>query len=94
MNVGRIIIYNKTLTNANTEYSQALTSFTSRFQIKSRDPNADIKMSFNSGESGSTYWTVFGGSSDEEKGVYSGVRTIYMQSTTAGAVVEIIEFVS
>lgn len=84
-------IYNVTCTNANQEYSQALTSFTSVFDIKPRDPGTDIKVAFISGNSGTIYWTVFGGASDQMVGPYTGVLTVYFQSTTAGAIVEIIE---
>lgn len=84
-------IYNVTCTNANQEYSQPLTSFTSVFDIKPRDPGADIKVAFISGQSGTVYWTVFGGASDQQIGPFAGVLTVYFQTTTAGAVVEIIE---
>lgn len=88
----KINVLNKTLTNADTEYSQDLSSFCQKFSIKCRSIDADIKLSFNSGESGTTYWTIFAGSGDENIGTFPGVKTIYMQSPTAGVVVEIIEF--
>lgn len=93
MSVSKVNIINKTLTDADTEYSQALSSFCREFYIKSRDPGADIKMSFVSGASGTTYWTIFGGSGDDNEGPFPGAQTIYLQSPTAGTVVEIIEFI-
>lgn len=85
-------IYNVTCTSANTEYSQALTSFTSSFVIKPRDPTRDIKIAFVALTSGTVYWTVFGGASDEEIGQpFTGVVTVYFQSTQPGTIVEIIE---
>lgn len=84
-------IYNVTCTLANTEYSQALSSFATVFSIKPRDPTVDIKVSYVATESGTKYWTVFGGASDEHIGEFSGVMTVYFQSPSAGAVVEIIE---
>jgi len=84
-------IINLTLTNANTEYSQALKSFASRFSIQCRTV-ADIKLSFTSGQSGATYITIPGGSTFTQNGIFSGVLTLYVQSPSAGAVVEILEW--
>lgn len=92
MSVSKINIINKTLTTANTEYSQALSSFCKRFSIKSRDPGVDLKMSFVSGDTGTKYWTIFGGSGDENIGEFPGVQTVYLQCGTDGTIAEIIEF--
>jgi hypothetical protein len=92
MSVSKPKIYNVTCTLADTEYSQALSSFSGKFEIKPRDPSTDIKVSFTSGQSGSLYWTIFGGASDENIGPFAGVKTVYFQSATAGAIVEILEF--
>lgn len=90
----QINVINKTLTNANQEYSQDLSSFCGKFSIKARQIDVDLKISFVQGESGTTYWTIFAGSADENIGTFPGVKTVYVQSTTAGAIVEIIEFIS
>lgn len=85
-------IYNLTLTNANTEYSQVLTKNPTLISIKCRDSGADMKFSFVSGASGTTYITILGGTPWESKGRMVGIKTIYLQSSTAGVVAEIEEW--
>jgi len=82
-------IYNLTLTNANTEYSQTLPSNTTKYVIQCRSDD-DIKMSFTSGESGTKYITIHGGQSYWEDLIKPSSLTLYFQSSTAGVVVEII----
>lgn len=82
-------IYNVTLTSANTEYSQTLTGYVSQITVQARTA-ADVKMAFNSGQSGTTYWTVKSSDAYYEITVGASDLTLYLQSTTAGVVVEII----
>ena len=85
------IIYNLTLTNADTEYSQALAAGGSRVELKARTL-ADLKLAFISTESGTTYVSIFGGASYVLPENSRTRNTLYLQSPTAGAVVEIVEF--
>ncbi len=82
-------IYNKTLTLADTEYSQALPAGTRKVLIKERTGAADLKLAYVSGESGTNYITILAGSSKYLEGVYLSDITLYMQSPTAGAVIEV-----
>lgn len=84
------LIYNKTCTLADTEYSQALSPFCKSFAIKAR-AFADLKIAFIAAASGGTYWTIPGSSSENEFGGFNGTVTVYFQSPTAGTVVEILE---
>lgn len=82
-------IYNKTLTVADTEYSQVLPVGTRKVLIKERTGAADVKLAYVSGESGTVYITIPAGSSKYLEGVYLSDIILYMQSPTAGVVVEI-----
>ena len=84
-------IYNLTLTNANTEYSQALTFSASYFEVKCRTLS-DMKLSLVSGQSGTTYITIPAGASFSSNGQMFGTKTLYLQSGSAGVVAEIIEW--
>lgn len=81
-------VYNKVLTLAATEYSQALPATCKRFIIRAR--GADIKLSFTSGASGTTYLTIPNGAAYNEDLILYTSGTLYMQSATAGAVAEVI----
>lgn len=87
--VNKPYIYNVTLTSANTEYPQALPDGCCKFSFRARDPNHVIKFSFNPGQSGTTYLTLDGISYSEDF-LASASITLYLQSPTAGAVVEIL----
>ena len=83
-------IFNLTIVLANTEQSQALPSNTKEFIFKTRG-NDEVKLAFISGDSGTLYATI-------KKGAVLAVtqffqaQTLYFQSPTAGAIVEIIAF--
>jgi len=85
-------VINYTLTDANTEYAITLPAGTVAFEIQPRDTSVNIKMGYYSGESGTNYWTIRGSSGWYSFYLpnynYSG-KTIYLQSSTAGAIVEI-----
>ena len=83
-----------TLVNADTEYSQALSSDVKFIAIKSRSAMSDLKISFVSGESGTNFTTIFGGAEwrNPEKLQTPNSETIYVQSSQAGTVVEIEEW--
>lgn len=81
--------YNLTLTSAGTEYSQALTGGVSQVTVQCRSANA-VQMAFSFGQSGTTYWTIKSGDAYYEQIINASDVTLYLQSTTAGVVVEII----
>ena len=84
------IIYNKTMTSANTEYSQTLPVGTRKFLIKCRASYA-IKLAFVSTESGTTYVTIPPDRAYKEEDLsLSGTRILYFQCATAAQVAEII----
>ena len=85
-------IYNKTLTLANTEYSQALPTNTKRFTLQART-SVDVKLAFTAEASGTTYVTVKAGASYSEEGLDSSSKTVYMQTASAGTVIELIAWV-
>lgn len=84
-------VINKTLTNADEEYSQALPVGTRKFLLKARSLGSELKFSFTNGESATNYVTVPPGSGGlwVECGAAYGV-TLYVQSPTAGEVAEIL----
>ena len=83
-------IINLTLTDANTEYSQALPAKTVRFCLQARDSSMDLKLAFAAGESGSKYLTIHGGQVYYEDVLSPESLTLYLQSPSSGAVVEIL----
>ncbi len=85
-------VINKTLTTQNTEYSQALPTGTKRFTLQARTA-ADVKLCFTALASGTTYITVKSGSSYSEEGMDLSSKTLYMQATSDGIVVEIVAWV-
>ena len=85
------IIYNLTLTNANTEYSQLLRSFSKMFLIQCRSI-ADMRLAFVATETATNYITIFSGSSYafEVADGFVGEKTVYLRSASAGVVAEIL----
>jgi len=86
-------IFNLNLATANTEFSQALNANgTKLVSIKSRDPNVDMKFTFVSGESGTKFITIFGGSEWFSRGEMKAAKTIRLQCPRAGTIAEIEEW--
>ena len=83
------VIYNVTMTTANTEYSQALPSNTKKLLVKCRGAY-DIKVALTTGESGTNYITVPAGSALCETLIVAASLTLYFQCATAAQVAEII----
>ena len=86
---GTPAVYNVTMTNAATEYSQALPANTGKLMIKCRGAYA-IQVCFTSGESGTKYITVPANQSYWEDGITAASLTLYFQCGTAGQVAEIV----
>lgn len=84
---GKPIIYNLTLTSANTEYSQALPELITKLQIKCRTSSA-LKLGWNSGESATNYITIPADQTYWDDQIRASL-TAYLQSSTAGVVAEI-----
>lgn len=82
-------IYNLTLTNANTEYSQVIVTAPKYISVKCRNTAADIKLTLVATESGTVFTTIFGGSEWNTKGSIVGVVTLYLQSPTPNVIAEI-----
>lgn len=86
------VITNTTLTLANTEYSISLPSNTIRFMLRARN-SSRLQLSYVSGESNTEYITLLPGVIYIEKEVSTSVSlTLYIQSNTAGEVVELVSW--
>jgi len=83
-------LFNVTLALADTEYSQALPSFTKRFSLQCRTAT-DIKLAFSEGQSGTNYYTVKANTECDSGELFlTEARTLYMQAPVGGVVAEII----
>jgi hypothetical protein len=82
-------IYNKTMTLANTEYSQALGNGVVKLLVQCRG-GYDTKIAFYTGTSGTNYMTLKAGAVYYEDMVDKMPSTIYFQCATAGQVLEIV----
>jgi len=83
-------IYNITCVSGNTEYSQALPANSKRITIRARTKTHDFKFSYTSGQSGGVYMSLPGGDHYWEDMLNLTSKTLYFQSTTAGAVLEVV----
>lgn len=83
------VVYNVTMTTANTEYSQALPANTKKFLVKCRGAY-DIKLCFTALASGTTYITVPAALSYWEDLIQPSTITLYFQCATAAQVAEIV----
>jgi hypothetical protein len=84
-------VINKTMTLADTEYSQALPIGTVKLMVQNRGLY-DTKFSFVSGTSGTNYMTIKAGQVYYDDLVNTS-RTLYFQCPTAAQVLEIILWV-
>jgi len=86
--------YNITMTNADTEYSQALPSGTKAIQFQCRG-DYDIRYSFTAGKVATPtapYFTLKAGCAAQEDNLNLSGKTIYFACSTAGQVVELLVF--
>jgi len=84
--------YAVTLTNANTEYSQALPAGTKKFNVKCRDTTSIVRLAFVTGKVAAPtdpYATLQANQPYNEDQVKLAAQTIYLASPVAGAIVEI-----
>jgi hypothetical protein len=85
-----VTIYNIPLGPVDTEQSQALPANTKSFLIKTRG-NAQLKLAYTSGDSGTTFITIGRNAVYEDPNFYSSL-TLYFQSPATGDTVEIIAY--
>lgn len=90
---GKPYVANVTLTSATTEYTWTIPYKTTSFTIQSRTAS-DFKIAAVSGSSGTTYFTVKSGMSYYETEVDNWGGKIYMQSDSAGQVIEIVYWIN
>ena len=90
--IGRgVVLYNKVMTLADTEYSQTLPEGTVKILVQNRGAY-DTKLSFSSGQSGINYLTVKSGMVYFED-IINMSRTLYFQCASAAQTLEIIVWV-
>ena len=85
-------VYNISMTNANTEYSQSLPTGTKKFTLQCRG-NYDIRFAFTSGKVATPtapYATIKAGMNYYEDNLNLSNKTIYVACGTAGQVAELI----
>jgi hypothetical protein len=89
---GTPVIYNKTCTVADTEYSQALPAKTKKFLVKFRDSSHSGRLAYVTGKVATPvepYVTLWAGAPYNEDLIEPATLTLYVASPTAGAVAEI-----
>lgn len=84
-------VYRVTCTNANTEYSQALSDRATKVTLSADDLSSVLLFAFTSSGS-ATGKRVFNGAEWGSPGFMIGSKTIYFQSPSAGAVAVIEEW--
>lgn len=85
-------IQNVTLTLANTEYPVVFPNGTQRFMVKVRGSNSKLQVAWNSGQSGTNYFTVERGVVLREESIILTGKTIYIQAPVAGTVIEVMSW--
>ena len=91
-NLRTISVYNVTLTNANTEYSQELPPNARALAVQPRTA-VDVRMAFVTGKVATPtapYFTMKTGNAFSLQELQADSTTVYLASATAGTVVEII----
>jgi len=86
-------ILNQTCTSADTEYSVAIPANIAGFSLQCRDSAHAIRLAFQEGDAAATrpHLTIKGGQRRYEVDNLTGrSRTLYLQSSNAGAVLEIV----
>lgn len=83
-------VTNLVLTTANTEYPHSLTDKVKQLMLRNRD-SCSTKVAFNVGESGTTFVTVSTGAVLTLTDLDFSSKTLYIQSTKNGSIIEILE---
>lgn len=85
-------VYNVTMTNANTEYSQALPENTRILEFRIQDITSDCRFSYQPGKVATPtapYRNLFAGEVKTIEGINLREKTLYFASSVAGAKIEI-----
>jgi len=90
---GANTIYNVSAATAGQEYSQALSTNTKRFMIKTKANRTKLQISFVNGESGTKFITIPKGASYVETDLDLTGVTIYFQANKDSQTIEITEWV-
>ena len=90
--ISNYTIYRLTLTDANTEYSQAITAQPCRFTVSLDDLTSTARFTLTSGASGTGKRIFQGGEWHTPKPFGAFAKTIYAQSPNAGAILVIEEY--
>ena len=88
MTATRVKIFNVNLTLADTEVSFKFPTDTRSFMIQNRG-SFDVKISDESGQSGTKFFTLFTDSTIDEKNLKFDNETLFFQSAEAAQVLEI-----
>lgn len=90
-----VIVYNVTMTLANTEYSQALPANTRKLSFQCRT-GYDIRFAFTTGKvagSVSPFATIKSGGAYDEKDLNLTGETLYLASSQADVIIEVVCYV-
>jgi len=85
------VVSNTLIVNANTEYSHAFGTGVKAFTMRARENN-DIKFSYATGTTNTTYMTLKRGAVYTEDGLNATGLIIYFESLASGITVEIVEW--
>jgi len=85
-------IYNLSMPIAGTEYSQALSNGTKKILVRARN-RSQLRIAFISGDTSTTWITVEPGAVYFEENLDLNNVIIYLQSTAASQITEILEWV-
>lgn len=89
---GDPLITNFSIPLANTEYKFDFQLNTKKFIIRSRNP-AKIQFAFLLGESSTNYFTIPVGCSFTEEGIQLQNKSLFVQSSSAATILEILEWI-
>lgn len=82
------VVENVILVTANTEVQHDLPADTKVFYVQARG-RSRIQLSYNAGESGTVYHTIYPGAFFALDGISAPLVTLYLQSPTANTIAEI-----
>jgi len=79
------------IVSANTEYSHTFANGTKSFVLQNRNEGL-VKISFTSGQSGTTYWSIFPGQQFPSELLDGSGITIYFQSPKSAQTLEMVSW--
>jgi hypothetical protein len=84
------VVTNELLVDADTEYEVVLPDNTKRFKMRVRQGSAKLQISYVSGETNTTYWSIIPGNVYEETGISNESLTLYVRSNKDATMLEFI----